>query len=97
VTDLLRPFVEGETAWALVGFRDAKNRVGRRNAVANGIKNTGANAKDAIVIDEHGVVVPKGSISRDALMAGVGDGRNKTSNFDCRGWWWKCHPIRSPA
>jgi hypothetical protein len=89
VTDLLCPFVEGKTAWASVGFRDAKNQVDRGDAVENGIKNAGANAKDAIVINEHGVVVPKGLISRDALMTGVGDGRNKTSNFGCRGWWWK--------
>jgi hypothetical protein len=40
VTDLLCSFV-GERAWAPVGFRDAKNQVGRGDAVANGIKNAG--------------------------------------------------------
>jgi hypothetical protein len=46
--------------------------------------------EDLTVINEHRVVAPTSLIRRDALMAGVGDGRSKASNFSCRGFGWKC-------
>jgi hypothetical protein len=58
-------------------------------------KNAGTNAKDPIVTDTFGVVVPKGSMRRDALMAGVGNGRSKTCICGFHGWWWKCEDPRN--
>ena len=52
-------------------------------------RSAGADAKDPIVVHEHGVVVPARAIERDALMAGVGYGRSKASNFGCRRFRWQ--------
>lgn len=87
VADLLGPFVESETAWAPIVFRDAKNQVSRSNAIANGVKDASSNAEDSVVIDEHGVVVPESSRRGDALVAVVSDGWGKGRNLGLRGFW----------
>ena len=53
-------------------------------------ENAVADAKDAIVVDEHGVVAPASATERDALMAGVGCGWSKASYFGCRRFGWQC-------
>lgn len=58
MTDPLGPFVEGETAGAAAVCWDSGNQIGRGNAVANGVNNVCADAKDAVIVHEHRVVVP---------------------------------------
>ena len=87
MADLLGPFVESETAGTPILFWYAEDQVGRGNAITNGIQYALADAKDAVVIDEHGVVVPESSVRRNALMAVVGDYWGKASDLGCRGFW----------
>ena len=93
VADFLGPFVEGETAGAAVVVRDAEDQVGRGYAISNGVENACADAENAVIVDEHRVVVPEGAVRRDALVASVGDCGSEAGNFGSGGWRGQDDPF----
>ena len=88
VGDGFGPFVEGETTGSAILVGHAEDQEGGGDAVANSVENAGSNAEDAIIVDEHRVVVPESSQEGDAGVALVGDCRGEAGYLLGGGWRW---------
>jgi hypothetical protein len=90
---VLGPFVEGKATAATIGRWNTKNQVSGCDTVTNGVEDARSQADDSVVVDEHGVMMPKLAIQGDTMVAGVGDGRSKTGHLSCGGGWRKADLV----